>query len=454
MRRDTLSRMLVRATLVDGVYGTERVPGRMAKRHDGAGMRFDQSFVVRTIRDFFISLLIIITLELGVRFAVVIWDYHTAEKTRTKAAAEGLAGDVRSIMINRGGPVAARTVYPILESNYEKRGLDIAIVPSKTTVKSIEERFGRSPKGVPETWSEGEHHEAKVEIAASEFCLQCHVEAEPGDTLGWVTVRNYRDTHIAQWLESVWMSGIFGMSNVVIHTVVLFALLRLRMEPLLGLRAVIARLARAGSDLSHRAPVRSGDEFGELANDVNLFLDRLNHILADVGKVLSDVDSVARRLHAVGGAVDTHAANLADIGDRLAALAEVRERHGAPGDAAVMASVLAALEAIAAHVDAPAATRDRLSGAHAQLRDLQGATESGSLTERMAEVNRESQAFTRSVSEMRQIEARMHALAAEGQRLLARLGHDGDDMDGDRDADGAADSDGAGRSGGSGGASG
>lgn len=409
----------------------------MAKRDDGASVRFDQSFIVRTIRDFFISLLVIITLEMGVRFAVVLWDYQTAEKARTKAAAEGLAGDVRSIMINRGGPVAARTVYPILESNYEKRGLNIAIVPSDTTVASIRKRFGRAPDGIPAAWPDGEHHQAREDIQASQFCIQCHVEAEPGDTLGWVMVRNYRETHITQWLESVWMSGIFGMGNVVMHTVVLFALLRLRMEPLLSLRAVIARLARAGSDLSHRAPVRSNDEFGELANDINLFLDRLNHILADVGTVLGEVDSVAERLHAVSGAVDAHATNLADIGDRLAALAEARERQGAPGDAAAMAGVLAALEAIAAHVDAPSATRERLSTARAQLQAVEGATESGSLAERTAEVHRQGQAFTRSVSEMRQIEAQMRALATEGQRLLARLGHDGADGGG-ADGGGAA----------------
>ncbi|MCH8863701.1 MAG: HAMP domain-containing protein [Proteobacteria bacterium] len=39
--------------------------------------------------------------------------------------------------------------------------------------------------------------------------------------------------------------------------------------------------------MSFRAPVKSADEFGELASDLNRFLDRLNQILEDLGDVLA-----------------------------------------------------------------------------------------------------------------------------------------------------------------------
>jgi hypothetical protein len=53
---------------------------------------------------------------------------------QVQAAADELAENVRSIMRNEGGPVAARTVYPILEQNWSDLGYCIAITPSPVTV--------------------------------------------------------------------------------------------------------------------------------------------------------------------------------------------------------------------------------------------------------------------------------------------------------------------------------
>lgn len=64
--------------------------------------RFDNSFIIRTIRDFFIGLMLIFAIELGARYAYILWDFDTVQKDETRAAAEKLAGDVRQIMLNRG----------------------------------------------------------------------------------------------------------------------------------------------------------------------------------------------------------------------------------------------------------------------------------------------------------------------------------------------------------------
>ena len=84
--------------------------------------QFDRSFVIRMIRDFLIALTAIVVLELGGR-AVLAWrDFESREREATALVAERRASDVRDIMLNAGGPVAARTVYPILRRNHADVG--------------------------------------------------------------------------------------------------------------------------------------------------------------------------------------------------------------------------------------------------------------------------------------------------------------------------------------------
>jgi HAMP domain-containing protein len=258
--------------------------------------RFDDSFATHMIRDFFLVLVAVVIIELSIRFALVIYDFNNNQELATQIAAERLASDIKSIMLNSGGPVAARTVYPILERNHEKLGLAIAIEPSKITISSIEAAFGFTPRGLPAAWSEGENYEVTVPVVAEQFCVSCHVTAKPGDVLGSVTVRNYLSSHLSQWWNEVQLTSLLGISKIVLHTIVLFFLLKLRMEPVLSLRSMIAELAKGASDLSHRAPIKSRDEFGELARDLNSFLDRINHVIQDVGDVLTNVLVVNRRL--------------------------------------------------------------------------------------------------------------------------------------------------------------
>ncbi len=275
--------------------------------------RFDRSFVIRMIRDFFLVLLAIIFLESAARLLIMLYRFNFQEKDATRVAAERLATDITSIMINSGGPVAARTIYPILKKNNADLGFAIAIQPAPVTVKSIEPMFGFTPQGLPPDWAEGRHHEFTVKLHAETLCLKCHNQAKVGEVLGQVTVRNYWSGHLARWLEEAQITTVIGMGDVLLRTIVLFLLLKLRMEPLLTLRAVVAQLAKAGADLSHRAPVKSDDEFGELAHDLNLFLERINHILEDLGSVLAKVIAVNHRFVQVHGQTSERYARV--IGD-------------------------------------------------------------------------------------------------------------------------------------------
>jgi len=256
------------------------------------------------IRDFFLVLVGLICLELGIRYLLVIYHFERRDKITTQLEAEQLATDLRDIMLNSGGPIAARTIYPIFKRNREEIGLQIAIIPSKKTVTSIRKMFDFEPRGIPPQWSKGEHHEYTVELRAEKFCTKCHVDASVGDVLGHVTVRSYLSTQLNNWWNEVKLTSVMGMANVLVHTIVLFFLLKIRMEPLLSLRSTISNLAKGGIDLTYRAKVKSHDEFGELALDLNAFLDRLTYIVEDLQKILKEIVSVTDRMNQVNTQMD------------------------------------------------------------------------------------------------------------------------------------------------------
>ena len=257
---------------------------------------FEQSFMFHMIRDFFLLLVLVATVEMSIRYAVVRLEFASEEQGRVDLAAQQLANDVKSIMLNSGGPLAAQTVYPILNRNYDDLGLSIAVVPSAVTVESMKESFKIDAQGLQPTWKVGEHLESSVNLTAEQFCLGCHVKAKVGDVLGTVKVGSYLDRKEAAWWAEVKLTAGALSLKILVHTVLLFFLLKARMAPLLSLRNTVSRLARGLMDLSPRAKVNGADEFGELAQDLNHFLDRINVVVTDLDQILNKVVDASGRL--------------------------------------------------------------------------------------------------------------------------------------------------------------
>jgi methyl-accepting chemotaxis protein len=260
------------------------------------GSAFEQSFMFHMIRDFFLLLLLVSSVEMGIRYALVRYDFSSNEQSRVEQATAQLANDVKSIMLNSGGPLAARTVYPILNRNYDDLGLSIAIIPSEVTKESMRKTFNMEVKGLQPEWKSGNHLESSVSLTAEQFCLTCHVKAKVGDVLGIVKVGSYLEPKEMAWWNEVKLTGIALSLKIMVHTILLFFLLKARMAPLLYLRTTVAELSRGVMDLSPRAKVKSHDEFGELAQDLNHFLDRITVVVTDLDQILTRVVEVANRL--------------------------------------------------------------------------------------------------------------------------------------------------------------
>lgn len=388
--------------------------------------RFDKSFLIHMIKDFFVVLVIVSILEFGLKAGKVYWDYVSDGENQARAVAEELADNVESIMLNEGGPVAARTMYPILDKNWQDLGYEIGIVPSEATVRAIEENFGYSPQGIPmNQMSEGENKSATVSIHASSYCLSCHTEAKIGDELGYVVVRNYLDRDFAIWWEDVRLTLGLAVGKIVLHSILLFLILRSRMEPLLRLRAVVSALSKAYSNLDQRAEVKTADEFGVLARDLNVFLDRISGVVAELDTVLNRVVDVNDDIVQVQGdlraQIDGVVSNTRALerGAMLSAKREPRlskewfdamKRSVADLDASLVAApdaeeaktILETLSSVITGAEAQIATSERMYGELAELGD-------------------EAEGLKGAMAEMTRLEERLKAVIENGRVLVQRL---------------------------------
>jgi HAMP domain-containing protein len=391
--------------------------------------RFEQSFMFHMIRDFFLLLIVVAGVELGIRYAVLLYDFRSIEPQRVDRAAQQLADDVKSIMLNSGGPVAAQTVYPILDRNYDGLGLSIAVVPSDVTIESIKQTFKLDPQGLRARWPVGEHNEATVKLKAEQFCLGCHVKAQVGDVLGTVTVRSYLSRKEAVWWQEVRVTAGALSIKIVVHTIVLFLLLKVRMEPLLSLRSTAAALAKGVMDLSPRAQVKTQDEFGELAQDINHFLDRVKLIVHDLDKILGEVVTVGERLGVLNRHLEQQLDGLRDAAlhtsgqeaQRSLATQLVAARESGAFD--VLVQTLDGLSAAGLAGNAAAAPlRAQLARLNESFGAVARAVKDAAPPPEVAQAQAaQYQAFAQSLREMALLEASMQKVAESGQQVLQRL---------------------------------
>jgi HAMP domain len=391
--------------------------------------RFDKSFLVHMIQDFFLVLLAVSVLEFALKAVFVYYNYTVNGVSEAQIVADDLAENVRSIMRNEGGPVAARTIYPILERNWTDLGYAVAIVPSDVTIRSIRDSFDFVPTGIPENWPEGRFKEASVSITAETFCLQCHTEAKVGDVLGTVIVHNYLQRDFAIWFKEVRLAAGLAAGKIVLHSVLLFLILRARMEPLLRLRAVVSSLSKAYGALDQRAEIRSEDEFGALARDLNIFLDRISRLILELNQVLQRVVSVNDDIVTVQGdlrgQIDRVVSGVRHL-EREAMLAAKREpRLSNDWFQAIRGSVQALDDRLAQVGDMPQAVglleslRAVVGNAEAQL------ATSEQVFERLAALGDQTESLKGAMSEMTRLEERMKSIIDTGSTLVRQLQPEG-----------------------------
>jgi len=388
--------------------------------------RFDKSFMIHMIKDFFIVLLAVTAIEFTVKASLVYYNYRFNGAQEAQVVADDLADDVISIMRNAGGPVAARTLYPILDENWSDLGYAIAIEPAPVTVASIEAGFGYTPEGIPaEDWPEGRFQVHRNEIVAEQFCITCHTQAVVGQVLGAVTVRNYLSGDFALWLKDVRLTASLAAGKILLHSFLLFLILRARMEPLLELRTVVSNLARAYGRLDHRADIRTSDEFGALARDLNLFLDRITNIVAELDLVLKKVVLANDDIIAVQGnlrtTVDDVVSGIRQLERKAMLNAKQEPRLSNEWFDAVRGSI-ESLDGALLKIDEPSSASDLLGTLRHVVSSAEAQTASNEVIfTKLASLGDQSETLKDSTLEMIRLEERLKSIIESCSTLVRRL---------------------------------
>ena len=386
--------------------------------------RFYNSFVIKMIRDFFVLLVGLFLVELLVRLGLSLYGFYTTQENRTEQAAETLAGDIQNIMLNSGGPVASRTVYPIIERNYEQRGFDIAVEPSEVTLSSMKKQFNKEVEGIPSDWPEGRSHSSVRTLNAQQFCINCHVDAEPGDALGHVEVRRYLGDHLRTWWDSIRITGLITTGKIGLDIFILYLLLRMRMEPLMNLRSVVSALTRSNQGLSYRANVNSTDEFGELALNINDLLDRINRVMTDLYGLLNQVMGINDRLTDGSQAIQSSFEEVENAINTVKYSLSQQRRQGLVAASQRFHALSKALQQL--RHDSSQANTDSFEVVVSEVNELRTEIDSliGNLSTIADPLNIAGDAESRvrqHVLHIRELEERLASLTQEGQHLLDRL---------------------------------
>lgn len=243
--------------------------------------------------------------------------------------------------------------------------------------------------------------------------------------LGTATVHNSLQRDLAIWLNEVRLAASLAaslaVSKIVLHSILLFLILRARMAPLLRLRAVVSSLSKAYGAVDQRAEIRTQDEFGVLARALNIFLDRINRLISDLNPALQRVVTVNDDIVTVQDDLRGQIARVVTGVRRLerdAMLAAKREpRLSNDCFTAIRASVQAIDERLSKAGGMPQANALRAVVASAET---QLAT-SEKLFESLATVGDDTENLKDAISKVTRQEERMKTIIETGGTLLRRL---------------------------------
>jgi hypothetical protein len=209
-------------------------------------------------------------------------------------------------------------------------------------------------------------------------------------------------------------------------------LLKVRMAPLLELRSTVASLPTGVMNLLPRAGVNTEDEFGELARDLNHFLDCIAVVVTALDKILSEVVTVGSRLGTLNRQLEQQLDGMRDTA--LSSLGSGAERG--LSTQLVVARESGAFDVLAQTLDAMAITGAAPAGAVNPVRDqvarlrasfaavAQALNDAAPPVAVASSQSAEYRAFAQSLREMAVLEATMQSVAESGQQLLRRLSAD------------------------------
>ena len=202
------------------------------------------------------------------------------------------------------------------------------------------------------------------------------------------------------------------------------------MQPLLDLRSTVSSLARGLMDISPRTKTNSEDEFGDLATDLNHFLDRIALVVKDLDVILSEVLVVGDRLKVLTKQLDSQCREMREM------LFPMETEGGAEGNelelvAARESGVMKTLKTSGEKIKDKGGSRskiiveeynDLLEQLHGSFSELHDSVKKMAESERRRGKNIDRyDLFMNALKEMALLEASMQRVAKNGRETLRRI---------------------------------
>ncbi|RMH09570.1 MAG: methyl-accepting chemotaxis protein [Nitrospirae bacterium] len=148
------------------------------------------------------------------------------------------------------------------------------------------------------------YRQASADKATVEACVGCHTGSRLGDTLGILSISIPMEHVYAAMIDSVTRTGGLLVGVIFASLVLVYAFLqKFVLSPLHKITAISKDIATGDGDLTKRVPVATGDELGELANNFNQFIEKLQRSVQKVAAVTDRVASASVQLSATANEI-------------------------------------------------------------------------------------------------------------------------------------------------------
>ncbi|WP_447977019.1 methyl-accepting chemotaxis protein [Candidatus Nitrospira bockiana] len=140
---------------------------------------------------------------------------------------------------------------------------------------------------------------ATADKATTQACIGCHAGKQMGDVLGVLSVSIPMEQIKAASNESMQRAGLTLVAVVLATVGAMYLMLRLVVvRPLVAMTHISRDIAEGEGDLTKRVPVNGKDEIAELGKWFNVFIEKLQGMIAKVAHVTDKVASASVELSA------------------------------------------------------------------------------------------------------------------------------------------------------------
>ncbi len=131
-------------------------------------------------------------------------------------------------------------------------------------------------------------------LVATQECMACHTNAKVGDVLGVMDLE-YSLADLENDISKMMTKTVLTMIAGAIFTIIFLMLILRRIigTPLKELLERVKDLAGGEGDLTSRVSVNSKDELGEIASNINLFIEKIQQVIVTVLATASDSKEIA-----------------------------------------------------------------------------------------------------------------------------------------------------------------